>query len=203
MRRLRLRTTLIPAALLLLIGLLAGLSLILGRDFSQPNLRFLPEMVTSVPYDSFDANPVFADGKTLQRPVPGTIARGHAPLHFAAGEEEALRAGRELINPVAATPEALARGARVYLAFCQVCHGETGIGDGTVTTRGFPPPPSLLAANARNLPDGQLFHIVTFGQNNMPPYAAMISPEDRWKVTLYVRSLQTLNPQTPAAEGAP
>ena len=193
------RRLLAPAAWLLLIGVFAGLSLALGRDFSRPNLRFIPEMVTSVPYDSFDANPVFADGKTLQPPVPGTIARGYMPLHYGADEDEALRAGRELASPFEPTPEFLARGARVYLAFCQVCHGETGIGDGTVTSRGFPPPPSLLAANARNLPDGRIFHIVSFGQKNMPSYAAQISTEDRWKVILYMRSLQ--NP--PANEGAP
>jgi len=48
----------------------------LRRDFGQPNYVFTPEMVFSVPYDSFAANPNFNDGKTLQLPVAGTVARG-------------------------------------------------------------------------------------------------------------------------------
>jgi mono/diheme cytochrome c family protein len=38
--------------------------------------------------------------------------------------------------------------------------------------------------------DGQIFHILTYGQNNMPSYAGQISRDDRWKVIAYVRSLQ-------------
>jgi mono/diheme cytochrome c family protein len=38
--------------------------------------------------------------------------------------------------------------------------------------------------------DGQMFHILTYGQNNMPSYAAQIDRQDRWKVIAYVRTLQ-------------
>ena len=38
--------------------------------------------------------------------------------------------------------------------------------------------------------DGQLFHILTHGQNNMASYASQLSREDRWNVIVYVRSLQ-------------
>ena len=56
--------------------------------------------------------------------------------------------------------------------------------------RGFPPPPSLLADQAVRLADGQIFHIVTYGQKNMPSYAAQVPLDDRWRVIAYVRSLQ-------------
>jgi mono/diheme cytochrome c family protein len=96
----------------------------------------------------------------------------------------------------------------VYTNFCLVCHAADACGQTPVTERGYPPPPSLLAHNARTIRDGRMFHILTYGQNNMPPYAALISPEDRWKAIVYVRSLQTrstptTNPTTaPAPEGA-
>lgn len=191
-----LRSLLLPAFLLATMLLLAGLTLGLGRDFARPNMLLLPGMVESVPYDAFDANPVFADGKTLRPPVPGTIPRGHEPLRYGAGEEEALRAGRELENPFDATPVVLERGARVYASFCSPCHGEGGAGDGPVTTRGFPPPPALQGS--RDLADGRIFHILTFGQGNMPPYAAQIPVEDRWKVIHHVRRLQA-----PTGENGP
>lgn len=186
----RWRSLLIPAFLLGLTALLAGLTFGLARDFGRPNVLFLPDMVESVPYDAFDANPVFADGKTLRPPVAGTIARGHMPLRYGTGEEEALRAGRVLHNPFDATPAVLARGERVYASFCRPCHGEGGAGDGPVTTRGFPPPPALQGTSSMEMADGRIFHVITFGQGNMPAYAAQISVEDRWKVIHHVRRLQ-------------
>lgn len=140
-------------------------------DPARPNMDFIPNMVYSVAYDSYAPNPNFADGKTLQRPVEGTVAR-----------VEPTRA----LAPAAA----LERGKRVYQVFCGVCHGAAGKGDGPVVARGFPAPPPLDAPNAMKMTDEQMFAIVTNGQRNMPGYAAQVSPEDRRHAILYVRSLQ-------------
>src|SRR5262245_31971590 len=73
---------------------------------SAPTTRgyeYMPDMVYSVAYDSFAPNPNTRDGLTLQRPVKGTIPRGFMPIHYAATEAEAERAGRELQNPVVPT----------------------------------------------------------------------------------------------------
>ena len=35
-----------------------------------------------------------------------------------------------------------------------------------------------------------MFHVLTFGQKNMPGYAAQITTDDRWKAILHVRELQ-------------
>jgi mono/diheme cytochrome c family protein len=50
--------------------------------------------------------------------------------------------------------------------------------------------------------DGQIFHVLNFGQGNMSSYASQISREDRWKVILYVRSLQTEEARKTAALAA-
>ncbi|MBI2434112.1 MAG: cytochrome c [Candidatus Hydrogenedentes bacterium] len=176
------------------------LAVAMRRDPSQPNLAFMREMVDSIPYDAFARNPVFPDGRTMQAPIPGTIARGELPLHYAATPEDALRAAQELKNPFMETyfwseddEELLAQndlGGAAFRISCLPCHGAAGHGDGPVALRGFPPPPSLAAEKALNLKDGQMFHIITFGQGNMPGYAAQVSPEDRWRIILYIRSLQ-------------
>ena len=44
---------------------------------------------------------------------------------------------------------------------------------------------------------GQMFHVLTFGQNNMPSYASQLSREDRWNAIAYVRTLQAQVPLTP------
>ncbi len=176
--------------------LLAGIAVSLGanwalqRDTSRPGLEFLPEMVHSPAYRAFSENPRFRDGKTLQLPVVGTIARGHKPLHFEATQADAVRAGLQLHNPFTAEAALIGRGAAVYRNFCTPCHGREGLGDGPVVKRGVPAPPSLLAEHASGLPDGQLFHILTYGQGNMPSYASQLSREERWQVILYLRSFQ-------------
>jgi mono/diheme cytochrome c family protein len=178
--------------LLVCLGLVTALNWVVEGDPGTPNREFLPEMTRSVPYDSFAPNSNFADGKTLRTPVAGTIPRGFAPIHYQATEADAARAGEELQNPFAADDESepLPRGTAMFNSMCLPCHGPAGRGDGPVAMRGYPAPPSLLADEARNKKDGQMFHIITYGQGNMPPHAGQISREDRCKVILHIRSLQ-------------
>lgn len=179
---------------------LVGFTFTMGRDPSTPNFEIFPDMVHSVPYDAFAANPVLPDGMTLQPSVPGTIARGELPLYYQPTPEDALRAGIELHNPYASEDEeALKRGARIYAVFCTPCHGGGGRGDGLVSQRGFPPPPSLFAPTSMEMKDGQMFHILTYGGVNMPSYAAQISREDRWKAILHVRDMQRREASAAAA----
>lgn len=182
--------------LLLVAVLVASVAAHLGINDNpgRRNLEVMPEMVRTASYKSFSGNPSFADGKTLQLPPEGTIARGSHPIYYAANPEDAARAGRELRAP-APSAGTLERGARVYRTICQTCHGVAGKGDGPVALRGFPPPPPLLAKHAVGLPDGQMFHIITYGQKNMPAHATQVAPEDRWRVIAYIRSLQHAAPE--------
>jgi mono/diheme cytochrome c family protein len=159
-------------------------------DPTAPNFEYMPDMVSSVAYDSFAPNPNTRDGRTLMAPPAGTVPRGYTPVHFAAGPAEAARAGRELSNPIPDGPLARQRGEVAFQRWCSPCHGREGLGDGLVARR-FPRPPSLTAAHARGLPDGQLFHIISFGQGVMPTYAAQIVQDDRWKIVRFLRQLQS------------
>lgn len=168
-----------------------GLNWLLGRDYARPNSDFLPGMAEPVSYGAFAANTIFPDGKTLREPVPGTIPRDHLPMHYRPTPEDAIRAGQELhIPPHAAGTQARQRGEYVFANYCQVCHGPQGKGDAPVSKRGVPPPPSLLDGKSKDMKDGQLFHILTYGQGNMPSYAAQLSRDDRWHAIVYLRSLQ-------------
>ena len=66
----------------------------------------------------------------------------------------------------------------------------------------FPPFQFSAATAAEKLSDGQIFGIVTFGKTPMPSYAAQISPDDRWKVALYVKDLARYQEQKDAAQEA-
>jgi mono/diheme cytochrome c family protein len=181
-------------ALFCLLITIVLLTWFLRRDYTNRNEEFLPGMVNSVPFDALSENPNFPDGKTLRSPAAGTASSMFVPLHYRPVAEDAKRAGDELVNPIPDTLVAeMDRGAIVFATFCQPCHGAGAIGDGSVVKRGFPPPPSLLADKARNLKDGQMFHILTYGQNNMPSLASQVVRPDRWRVINYVRSLQKKN----------
>jgi mono/diheme cytochrome c family protein len=177
--------------LFLVVAVSVAASWILSADPTKPNFEFLPQMAHSPRYNSFSPNPNFSDGSTLRHPEPGTIARGSLPLHYAATSQDALRAGEELKSPLHLdNVRARERGDFLFSNFCAVCHGAGGAGNGPVAQRGYPPPPSLLAEHAVKMKDGQLFHVLTYGQNNMPPYASQLSREDRWNVILHVRTMQ-------------
>jgi hypothetical protein len=162
------------------------------RDLSQRNFEAFPDMAHAVAYDTYAPNPNFPDGKTLQLPEPGTIARDSVPLHYEGTPSDAVRAGEELTNRYSMdNARARERGAFVYTNYCQFCHGAAGKGDGPVSKRGMPLPASLATAdNPVKMKDGQMFHVLTFGWRNMPAQAGQLSQEDRWKVILHVRTLQ-------------
>ncbi len=179
------------------LALLSGLGCKAAGE--KPGLTFLPDMLKSVPYDTYDPNPVTGNGQTLRLPAEGTVAMGASGFAYGPGPEEARRAGAELENPLPASEDHLARGRQVYEAICIVCHGPKGEGDGPIIGR-FPNPPNLLAERARSLPDGQIYHIISRGQAIMPSHAAQVLPPDRWRLVLYLRQLQD---QATAAAGGP
>ena len=97
--------------LLLVLAVLVAMNFLALPNPSRPNREFLPDMAHSPAYTSESANPNFPDAATLQPPVLGTLAQGRIPLHYAATDAEALRAGRELHNPLSAKD--VDAGARV------------------------------------------------------------------------------------------
>jgi len=122
------------------------------------------------------------------KPPAGSIPRGYQPFHYGPGDAEAARAGRELTNPLPDVEAVRARGAVAFARWCSPCHGAEGLGDGLVA-RKFPRPPSLVAEHARGLPDGRIFHIVTYGQGVMPAYGQQVGASDRWKIVRHLRQL--------------
>lgn len=162
---------------------LLGCTLWLGASgctvqHSKPNTIYMPDMVYS---------PAFkAQEEGFQKPpVKGTIPRGYQPYAYASIE----LAGKELKNPLHRSEQVLARGKDRYNTYCIVCHGEYGEGDGSVVPK-YPRPPSLQSDKIRNYQDGQVYHVITMGQNSMPSYASQIESADRWAIIHYLRALQ-------------
>lgn len=162
------------------------------RDKSQPGWEYAPQMYLSVPYNPDQANTNFKDGKTAQTPPEGTIKQGFAPFNYQNTLEDYERAGVELKNPVALTPEHLEEGKKLFLNMCSHCHGNEGRADGAIVAAGKYPVPMYQSENIKNLPEGKIFFSITYGKNLMGPHASQLSQEERWKIVHFVQTLQKL-----------
>jgi mono/diheme cytochrome c family protein len=175
----------------LLIVMLVELSAC-NRNRNNPGWDYFTDMFYSTAYETNTKNPNFSDGLTMRTPVAGTVPRDFTPFEYTNDPESRIKAGKELVNPVLVTPEALSRGKLVYTTFCIGCHGVAGNGDGRLFTSGLYPlkPLPISGPDASKLKDGEIFHTITLGIRSMGAHGSQIRPEDRWKLVLYIRTLQ-------------
>ena len=98
----------------------------------------------------------------------------------------------EMVNPVEATAESLARGERLFNRFCAPCHGTDGIGANARLAEVNPLLPAYDVAGDRAaaLADGYIYGMIRMGRALMPAYGHQIPHYDRWYIVNYVRQLQ-------------
>jgi mono/diheme cytochrome c family protein len=149
--------------------------------------------------------PLTKDGKAMREPVKGTIptdlnyeaGRSYINNYLAmqypytnsiAGKDSAMKT---LKNPVPLNEVTLANGKKLYNRNCSPCHGADGLGKGPVSVK-FPPNniPSYKSARIQGLPDGGIYHSITYGLNLMGSYASVLTPQERWEVIHYVNYLK-------------
>jgi copper transport protein len=111
----------------------------------------------------------------------GLILGSH--LHQRLSPEQA--ASKE--NPIASTPESVARGRMLFAQNCTQCHGETGRGDGPLANS-LPLQPANLYDHVPYHPDQFFFNVISNGLSGvMPGFRAQLSEEDRWNVLNFLR----------------
>lgn len=166
----------------------------------KPGKVYMPDMAYSRAYETYSTNPVFADGRTNQEPVAGTIKRGEQyPVHLekdAVGDTANYYASRSLPNPIdTLNADQLKEAERVYLINCGICHGAKLDGNGPLWKDGdgpYPSKPAQLVGDAKYeaMPDGQMFYSITYGKNLMGSYASQLTPKQRWEVITYIKTKQ-------------
>jgi len=92
---------------------------------------------------------------------------------------------------VPASPTSLAAGRKIYLKRCASCHGRTGNGDGPDAVDLGIHPDKFSDPSLRQESDGALFWKITVGKKPMPDYGDRLSPNDRWNVINFLRTLGT------------
>ena len=177
--------TVLVAALVAAASVLGGCEKIARNMYDQP--RFKPYKPTQL----------FADGTSARPPVPGAVPHAQGVLAATSSgrlgsAEETRRAELDSApsQPLPVTRERLERGRERFDIFCEPCHSPVGDGDGIVTRRGFPRPPSYHTECLRAAPDRHFFDVMTSGYGAMYPYADRVEAEDRWAIVAYIRALQ-------------
>jgi mono/diheme cytochrome c family protein len=172
--------------------ILAGLSSCGKKDENSPGVEFMPDMYRSPSLEYYQTHTV--DGDTLNNamhPVAGSVARGFMPYAYPNNAEGYELAGTNLRNPLAASQREQweKEGEVLYGKYCVHCHGATGMGDGKVGGK-LPGAPPAYNGALKNLPEGKIFHSITYGKGLMGPHNTLLNTEERWKVVYFVQKLQ-------------
>jgi hypothetical protein len=173
-----------------------------GKHFRQPPLYIFPDMEFQLKLRPQTPNAFFTNGLSSQPHPAGTIARS-TPIQTAAGsvfpyEESPVNTGRVTgttnfveLNPMRITSGFLKRGQQRFNINCSPCHGQLADSNGITKKIGA----MMTVANLHDkriveLPDGEIFYVITNGRSTMLGYGPNITVEDRWAIIAYLRALQ-------------
>ena len=131
----------------------------------------------------------FTDHRSARPMIEGTVARGH--LRIDEARYTGKIAGEDVDQfPIPITKADIERGQTRYNIYCTPCHGRIGDGNGMVVLRGFRQAATYYSDKLMRAPVGHFFDVMTNGFGAMPSYASRIEPDDRWRITAYIRALQ-------------
>lgn len=181
------KSWIIPTALVGVLALMQSCK----SDPNSPGFEYMPDMYRSPALEAYSGYGFYADSMATRKPVENTIPRGFMPYPYPNTTEGYEAAGADLKNPIPYSKDVVAEGKMIYSKFCIQCHGKDGQGDGTVASNPrWPGPPPAYNGRLKDLPEGQIFHSITYGKGLMGSHSAQISQEDRWKLVYYVQTLQ-------------
>jgi mono/diheme cytochrome c family protein len=105
-----------------------------------------------------------------------------------------LAQSTNLRNPLPRTPNNVETSKRLYQVNCSMCHGREGKGNGMIANYfeayGATKPIDFSRAETKRLPEGQIWWTVTNGRGNMPSFKGILSEDERWLLTHFVRDVQ-------------
>lgn len=136
----------------------------------------------------------------MREPVANTVPRnkqGYLPHRL---QQSELDKAALIINPVTASEEVLKEGEKLYLSYCNSCHGKGGEGDG-LAGQVIGGVANLKGGAYVGLPEGHIFHVITKGKGRMGAHGSQIPAESRWKIVHYVK--QVIQGQAVAADSIP
>lgn len=132
---------------------------------------------------------VFVNGTATKKHPKGAISKGHMPFLVPENNRDSAKSVQ---LPLEYTEQNIKEGEVYYNLFCDHCHGEKGDGNGPMVELGVYPvqPPAYNNGPSAELTPGEIYHTIHYGKGVMGSHAAQISAEKRWKIVMYVQTLQ-------------
>jgi hypothetical protein len=176
------------------------------NDTNKTGWEFSPNMYNSRAYEPLSQvdylkNPHNKDGKNMREPVEGTVARRNYQTSFLQNDSTEITdlmiypkdtitvAAATWKNPIPWSEKTEEEGKVLYERNCQHCHGEKGKGDGAVG-KVYKGVPNYSTGTYKEMTDGHIFHVITYGKGRMWSHASQVNPVERWKIVHYVHRLQ-------------
>jgi mono/diheme cytochrome c family protein len=169
---------------------LVGVSIVATSCFdkSKPNYQFFPNMYESVAYETYSQSSAFKGGKEGLKPAQGSIKRGFEPYEYPNTPAGMALAKANLKSPLDSLSVNAEKGTELFNIYCAICHGEKGDGKGNLVKREkFLGVPSYAD---RDITEGSIFHVITYGLNSMGSHANQLSQKERWMVVDHVLKLK-------------
>ncbi|CAC9972746.1 cytochrome C [Flavobacterium sp. WLB] len=173
------------------ITLLVGITILVSscHNNSAPNYQYFPNMYESVAYEPYTEAKIFKGDKEGQLPVEGTINRGFEPYEYENSTTGYELAKANLKSPLTEEERNSGKGKELFEIYCISCHGAAGNGKGKLVEREkFLGVPSY---KDRDITEGSIFHVETYGLNAMGSHANQLSAHERWLVADYVLKLKS------------
>ncbi|HEX8331743.1 MAG TPA: cytochrome c, partial [Segetibacter sp.] len=177
--------------------LASGLVISCG-DNKTPGRDYTPDMKYSRAYETYaDHGNLSAKGVTYNnRPVAGTVSRGEELPYHLGNDSTGYAQSMAVVDPLPRlNATEMGEAERLYLINCAICHGTALDGNGPLYKGGTGPyaaKPATLVGDPKieALPEGTLYHVMTYGKNLMGSYASQLNRKQRWMVAQYVKSKQ-------------
>jgi mono/diheme cytochrome c family protein len=98
-------------------------------------------------------------------------------------------------NPTTPDDASLTRGAELYAINCQMCHGATGEGNGSIAAFLIKYKPANLTTEiVQSKSDGSFFETISNGlDGKMPALNENLTVSERWDVVNFLRTLKTID----------
>lgn len=173
--------------------IMATTAFISCRDKREPGRVYMPDMAYSRAYEAYAENNLKQEGiNYINYPVDGTVRRGDLFAYTLPNDSNGFKMAAAVKDPLPKLDTfQMMEAQRLFNVNCAICHGPNMDAQGPLATSGkVGGIANLKLAQYVNEPVGQMFHVVTYGKNNMGSYASQLDKRQRWMVIQYVKSVQ-------------
>jgi mono/diheme cytochrome c family protein len=176
-----------------LVIILSAIAFTSCKDKRSPGRTYMPDMAYSRAYEAYAQNDLKQEGiNYVPYPVDGTVRKGDLFAYTLTNDSNGYKMAAAIKSPLAPLDSnQMLEAQRLYNINCGICHGPNMDAQGPLAVSGkVGGIANLKLEQYLKEPEGQMFHVVTYGKGNMGSYASQLDRKQRWMVVQYVKSEQ-------------